>query len=110
MRKYKLTAILILAMLVACSLPYTAQAYIDPGTTGSILSGSIWAVVAPFLAMAAAFIGLMFRPIRVFFGSLISKLVGGSKAEPIETKENPAPGDLPGGGERGENTGGDLKS
>jgi len=83
----------------------------DPGTAGSVLSGSVWAVIAPFIAMGIAFLGLMIRPVRMFFASLISKLLGGSRAEPSDADEQPAPGDLPeGDGTGGEYTSEDLRS
>ena len=110
MRRHKLLGTLVLAVLLTFFLPCPAHAYIDPGTTGSVISGSAWAVIAPFLAMGVAFLGLMIRPVRMFFASLITKLLGGSRAEPIENDEQPAVTDLPEGGGNGEDTSGDLRS
>jgi len=110
MRKHMLLRILVPAILVAFLLPHSAHAYIDPGTTGSILSGSVWAVIAPFLAMGVAFLGLMIRPVRMFVASLVTKLLGGSRAKPIGADEPPASGSSPEGEGMGEDTSGDLRS
>lgn len=110
MRRYMLLGILVLAILVALFLPHPAYAYMDIPAVAAGSSGAVWAIIAPFIAMGIAALGLMIRPVRMFFASLTAKLLGGSKAEPIGTDEQPAPGDSPEGGGSGEDTSDDLGS
>lgn len=69
----------------------TAQAYIDPGTTQAV--GSIWPIIAPVIAVVLTVFGLMFRPIRVFFASLLSKLLGRAETDQTEADEQSPPTD-----------------
>jgi len=90
MQKHKLLWVVVLTCLLFLFLPHPAHAYIDPGTTGSI-----FAMLAPFIAIFLAFLGFMIRPFRRFFASIITKLRRGSTAESLTSKEQPAPSDLP---------------
>ena len=71
MRRHRLLLIAVLPSVVFLSLPCPAYAYIDPGTTGSV-----FAFLAPFLAIFVAFLGFLIRPFRRFIGSLLTKLRG----------------------------------
>ncbi len=110
MRKHMLLRILVLTIPVTLFLPHPAHAYMDIPAAAAGSSGAVWAVIAPLIAMGVAFLGLMIRPVRMFFAALIAKLLGGSKAEPIETDEQAAPGYLPEGDGSGEDKSGDLGS
>ena len=82
MRKHRLLWIAALAVALLFSLARPAYAYIDPGTTGSVL-----AMIAPFIAVFLAFLGFLIRPFRRFFSSMFAKLRGNSGAESIASDE-----------------------
>ena len=109
MRNWKLLWISVMALLAAGFPSHAAHAYMDPGTTGTFF-GSIWGMLAPFFALCLVFLGFLIRPVRMFVASAIAKLLGRSTAEPVETDEQPAPGDLPEGDGNGEDTSDDLRS
>ena len=75
MRKHRLLWIVVLTAVLLLLLPHPAYAYIDPGT-----SGSIFALLAPFVAIFLAFLGFMIRPFRRLVASIVAKLRGGSRA------------------------------
>jgi hypothetical protein len=79
-------------MTIIASFVFTgsAQAYIDPGTTQAV--GSIWPMIAPVIAVVLAVVGFMFRPVRVFFMSMLYKLLGRSEVDQVEVDEE-APAD-----------------
>jgi hypothetical protein len=90
MQKQRLLWIVALAGVLLLLLPRPAHAYMDPGTTGSI-----FALLAPFFTVFLAFLGFLIRPIRRFFASIITKVLGGSRAESITDSEQSVSGDLP---------------
>jgi len=51
------------------------------------------AFLAPLFAMLLAALAFMFRPFRIFFSSVIRKLLGRPRDEGIETDEQPIAGD-----------------
>ncbi len=110
MRQHMLLRILALTILVTLFVPYPAHAYIDIPAAAAGSSGAIWAVIAPFVAMGVAFLGLMIRPVRMFFRSLIGKLLGWSGTGSIAADEQAASGYSPEGDGSGEDTSGHLGS
>jgi hypothetical protein len=64
---------------------------------------------APFIALFLVFLGFLTRPFRRFVAFIITKLRGGTKAESLETNEQPIPSDLP-DDNNGENTSEEPKS
>jgi hypothetical protein len=52
-----------------CFSAQSARAYIDPGT-----GGYVYSLLAPLLIVAGAALTFAFRPVRNFFGYLLSKL------------------------------------
>lgn len=91
MHKNRLIWTVILSVSLSLSFTYPVYAYIDPGTTGSI-----FAMLAPFIAILLAFLGFLIRPFRMFFISLFYRLRGSSGAasqdveEPAEVADSPA--------------------
>lgn len=85
MRKRLLPLTVVMAIVTLVLFTQTAQAYIDPGTTQAV--GSIWPMIAPVIAVVLAVVGFMFRPVRVFFMSMIYKLLGRSEADQTEVDE-----------------------
>jgi hypothetical protein len=84
MQKRKLLWIVALAVVFPLLFPHPAYAYIDPGTTGSI-----FAILAPFIALLLAFLGFLFRPFRRFFTSIIAKMRGNPGVESPTSNEPP---------------------
>ena len=84
MQKRKLLWIVALAVVFSLLFPRPAYAYIDPGTTGSI-----FAILAPFIAIFLAFLGFLIRPFRRFFISIVAKLRGKPGAESLASNEQP---------------------
>ena len=73
---------------MSCILPRPAEAYLDPGTGGTIF-GSIWALILPFITMAAVFIAAMIRPVRIYVISFVKKIFGRSNGgSSEETKDD----------------------
>ena len=103
MRKHRLLWIAALAVALLLSLARPAYAYIDPGTTGSVL-----AMIAPFIAVFLAFLGFLIRPFRRFFSSIFAKLRR-SEAELLASKEQPSSGGSPDDEKSREDSGEDLK-
>ena len=90
MPKRRLLWIVLLAVLLSLSLTRPAYAYIDPGTTGSI-----FAMLAPFIAIFLAFLGFLIRPIRVFFISIFARLRGNKGADSPASEEQSESVDSP---------------
>ena len=84
MQKHKLLWIVALAVVSLLLFPRPAYAYIDPGTTGSI-----FAILAPFIAIFLAFLGFLIRPFRRFFTSIVAKLRGKPEAKSLASNEQP---------------------
>ena len=84
MRKQKLLAIIVLAVAASLLFARPAYAYMDPGGAMPFIS-----FLAPLFAMLLAALAFMFRPIRIFFLSVIRKLLGRPRDEDIETDEQP---------------------
>ena len=82
MKIRRLLSVIVLVIALLILLPHPAYAYIDPGTTGSI-----FAMLTPFIAIFLAFIGFLIRPFRRFFTSMFSKLRNGSEAESPASNE-----------------------
>jgi hypothetical protein len=82
MQKRKLLWIVALAVVFSLLFPRPAYAYIDPGTTGSI-----FAIIAPFIVILLAFLGFLFRPFRRFFISIVAKLRGEPGAKSLASNE-----------------------
>ena len=99
MNKHRLTRIVVLVIAFLLLFPARAYAYMDPGTTGSI-----FAMLAPFIAIFLTFLGFIIRPFRRFFSSIISRFRRGNRVESEDENEKPVPGDLPDGddGEKGQ--------
>ncbi len=74
----------LIAVALLLLLPRPAYAYIDPGTTGSI-----FAMLAPFIAIFLAFLGFLIRPFRRFFSSIVARLRGNPGAESPADSEQP---------------------
>jgi hypothetical protein len=100
MPKRRLIWIVVLAVLLSLSFTRPAYGYIDPGTTGSI-----FAMLAPFIAIFLAFLGFLIRPIRVFFISMFAKLRGNPGSESPASGEQPESVDSTGDEEGRESTG-----
>jgi len=45
----------------------------------------VWAIIAPFIAMAMAFVGFTIRPVRMYFSSLVSQVLGRPSVETGQT-------------------------
>ena len=90
MKKTRLFWIVVLSAAFLLSLTRPVYAYIDPGTTGSI-----FAMLAPFIAIFLAFLGFLIRPFRMFFISLFAKFRGSPKTKPPASDEQPESGDSP---------------
>jgi hypothetical protein len=88
MQKRKLLWIVALAVVFPLLFPRPAYAYIDPGTTGSI-----FAILAPFIAILLAFLGFLIRPFRRFFVSIIARLRGNPEAKSLASSEPPVSGE-----------------
>ena len=98
MNKHRLMRIVVLAIALLLLFPARAYAYMDPGTTGSI-----FAMLAPFIAIFLTFLGFIIRPFRRFFSSIIARVRGRNRAESDADVEKPVPGDLLDGDEREKN-------
>ncbi len=83
MQKRRILWIVVLSSALSLSFTHPAYGYIDPGTTGSIFG-----MLAPFIAIFLAFLGFLIRPVRVFFVSLFYKLRGKPETE-TETVDSP---------------------
>ena len=90
MRKHRLLWIVVIAVLFSLLIPRPTYAYIDPGTTGSI-----FAILAPFIVLILAFLGFLIRPFRRFFASIVAKLHGDSRVESPESNELSSSGGSP---------------
>ena len=99
MRKHRLLWIVVLTVVLLLLLPHPAYAYIDPGT-----SGSIFAVLAPLIAIFLAFLGFLIRPFRRFVASIVAKFRGTPRAESLPSNDQPALGDSPDDDRSGDNT------
>ena len=83
MNKHRLMRIGVMVMALMLLFPAHAYAYMDPGTTGSI-----FAMLAPFIAIFLTFLGFIIRPFRRFFSSIIARLRGRNRAKAdADTKE-----------------------
>ena len=98
MNKHRVIRIVVLAIALLLLFPARAYAYMDPGTTGSI-----FAMLAPFIAIFLTFLGFVIRPFRRFFASIIARLRGKNKAESDAENEKPAADDLLNGDGREKN-------
>ena len=66
--------LVIIFVLVLCS---DACAYIDPGTSGMFVGGSVWIIIVTFFSIIGAFaVKFFFRPIKRFFLFLWHKIKG----------------------------------
>ena len=90
MKKHRLFATVALTAASAGLLAQPAHAYIDPGTTQ--IAGSLWVIILPIITAAFAFLGFWIRPVRAFFKSLFSRLLGISAAEPTDGDGETPPG------------------
>ena len=104
MPKHRLLWIMVLSVSLSLSFSRPVYAYIDPGTTGSI-----FAMLAPFIAIFLAFLGFLIRPFRMFFISLFYKLRGSSGDESEDSEEETESVDSPTNEESGENIGEDAR-
>lgn len=84
MQKHKLLWTMALITVSLPLFPSPAYAYIDPGTTGSI-----FAVLAPFIAILLGFLGFLVRPFRRFFACLVAKLRGNREPRSPTANEQP---------------------
>jgi len=84
MMKRKLSMTVILAVALLLMFPHATYAYIDPGTTGSA-----FAMLAPFAAVALAFLGLLIRPFRVLVASWAARLRGTDVTSTLAGKQSP---------------------
>lgn len=98
MKKSNLLWVAVLSVVISLSLARPAYAYIDPGTTGSIFG-----MVAPFIAIALAILGFMIRPFRVFFANLINRFRGNPEGESPASDEQEEPAESPDDEESGKN-------
>jgi len=105
MRKHRLLWIAVLAAVLLLSIPRPAYAYMDPGTTGSVFS-----MLAPFIAIFLAFVGFLIRPFSRFVASIVARVRGGRRVESIANNEQPLSGEPTDDEKSGENTSEDLKS
>ncbi len=87
MQKYRLLWVVVLTCLAFLFLPSPAYAYIDPGTTGSI-----FAMLAPFIAIFLALLGFLIRPFRRFFASMFTRLRRGPTTESPASDEQTVSG------------------
>ncbi len=71
--------------LVALLLPRAAEAYIDPGTTQSL-----FAILAPLLAIFGVFLGYMLWPFRTALSALFSRGKA-SEDDAAAAEDDPAP-------------------
>ncbi len=79
-RRIRRTAGIVLALLGVLLAPRLAHAYVDPGTTQSI-----FAVLAPILALLGVFLGYLLWPFRYILYRIF-----GRKKKTEETAEKPA--------------------
>jgi len=105
MRKTRLLWTVILSVVLSLSVTHPVYAYIDPGTTGSI-----FAMLAPFIAIFLAFLAFLIRPFRVFFISLFARLRGKLGTESQASEEKPESVDSPNDEESRKSTSEDSKS
>jgi hypothetical protein len=56
----------------------SVSAYIDPGTGGMIVGGSLWPIIAAALAAAGGFILGLFKPFRSWLSNLLGAFRGKS--------------------------------
>jgi hypothetical protein len=56
----------------------SVSAYIDPGTGGMIIGGSLWPLIVAGLAAAGGFILGLFKPVRSWLSSLFGRSRGES--------------------------------
>ena len=90
MPKRRILWIIILSIVLSLSVTHPVYAYIDPGTTGSM-----FAMLAPFIAIILAFLGFMIRPFRMFFISLFARLRGNPTTDSEADEEQPESADPP---------------
>ncbi|MFC1968118.1 hypothetical protein ACFLVX_01840 [Chloroflexota bacterium] len=88
MRKQRLLWIVALSLILSLSLTRPAYAYMDPGTTGSI-----FAMLAPFITIFLAVLAVLIRPFRIFVVSLFAKLRGKLGTESQASEELPESAD-----------------
>ena len=105
MRKHRLLWIAVLAAVLLLSIPRPAYAYMDPGTTGSI-----FVILAPFIAIFLAFVGFLIRPFRRLFASIVARVRGTPRAESLPSNDQLALGDSPDDDRSGDNTNEDPRS
>ncbi len=84
MQKQNVAVMALLVLVLLLLFPRPAYAYMDPGTTGSV-----FAMLAPFIAIFLAFLGFLIRPFRRFIVSILAKLRGHSTAQPLRDDEQP---------------------
>ena len=64
---------LIIFLIILLNVKFTI-AYIDPGTAGTIIGGSIWPIIlAVFAAVGGFFIKYFYNPIKRGLSSLLRK-------------------------------------
>jgi len=73
---YKMDRKLLCLVTAALFTAAPVSAYIDPGTGGMIIGGSIWPIVAAMLAAAGGFILSLFKPVRDWISRLWGRLRG----------------------------------
>ncbi len=99
MKKHNVAVMVVLVLILLLLFPRPAYAYMDPGTTGSVL-----AMLAPFIAIFLAFLGFLIRPVKRFVVSMFTKLRGGPRAESLADNEQPVSGYAPNSQTSGEDT------
>ena len=99
MKKHNVAVMVVLVLVLLFLLPRPAYAYMDPGTTGSV-----FAMLAPFIAIFLTFLGFLIRPFKRFVVSMVTKLRGGLKAESPADNKQPVPDYAPNSQRSGEDT------
>ena len=99
MQKHNVAVMALLVLVLLLLFPRPVYAYMDPGTTGSV-----FAMLAPFIAIFLAFLGFLIRPFRRFIVSILAKLRGHSTDQPLRDDEQPVSGYAPDRQTSGEDT------
>ncbi len=99
MQKQNVAVMVVLVLVLLLLFPRPVYAYMDPGTTGSV-----FAMLAPFIAIFLAFLGFLIRPFKRFVVSIVAKLRGGLRAESPADNQQPVSGDAPNSQRGGEDT------
>ena len=90
MKRDRLAKMVLLITGVLLLFPSPVYAYMDPGTTGSIFS-----MLAPFIAVIIGVIGFLLLPFRRSFKAILTRILGESEDEPAADNGQPAPDDTP---------------